>query len=199
MGSLILTMHTTADGFVATEDGQLWPSFGWPVEAQAQLNDVYRQASAVIYGRKVYEMVVPFWHKVDREGLPAGSPMGAVDEEFSHIMAPLPKYVVSRKFQPAEKETQVIRDNVVARIREITAAAKGSVLLLAGGELAGDLAAAGVLKEIFLMVGPILLGRGRPLLGLEKPIPTRLLRADPLPPSCTVMRYQVTSEFPPGR
>src|SRR5688572_17264910 len=172
MGSLILTMHTTADGLVATEDSKLWPSFGWPEEAQAMLNDVYRQASAVIYGRKIYEMVVPFWTKIHREGLPEGSPMGPVDEEFSHIMAPLPKYVVSRQLKPDDKNTQVIRDNVVERVREITTAAKGSVLLLAGGALAGELAAAGVLKEIFLMVGPIMLGRGRPLLAVEKPIPT---------------------------
>jgi dihydrofolate reductase len=199
MGTLMLTMHTTADGFVATEDGNLWPSFGWPEEAQAMLNDVYRQASAVIYGRKIYEMVVPFWTKIHRQGLPEGWPMGPVDEEFSHIMAPLPKYVVSSQFEPGDANTQVIRDNVVERVREITATAKGSVLLLAGGDLAGQLAAGGVLQEIFLMVGPIMLGRGRPLLAMDKPLPTRLLRAEPLPPKCTVMRYQITSEFPSER
>ena len=50
MGTLILTMHTSADGFVATDDGEMWPAFGWPPEAQAHLNDLYREAAAVITG-----------------------------------------------------------------------------------------------------------------------------------------------------
>lgn len=28
LGALILTIYTTADGFVATDDGSMWPSFG---------------------------------------------------------------------------------------------------------------------------------------------------------------------------
>jgi dihydrofolate reductase len=191
MGSLILTMHTTADGYVATEDGQMWPAFGWPPEAQAHLTDLYREAAAVIYGRRIHEMVVPFWNGIAEDGIPEDSPLGETDLEFARVMAPMPKYVISRNYDPADAETTTISTEDVAGIVD---AAGGPVLLLAGGTLAGELA--GVLDEIFLLVGPIVLGRGRPLLDVAEPIPTRLLTAYAIPPSCTVMRYAVTDELP---
>jgi dihydrofolate reductase len=196
MGSLILTMHTSADGFVATRDRELWPAFGWPPEAQAHLNDLYREAQAVIYGRHIYEMVVPFWTSIAQDGLPAGSPLGDADLEFARIMAPLPKYVVSHGFDPADDATTVIAAEDVGAI---AGAADGPVLLLAGGALAGELARARVLAELFLLVGPIVLGSGRPLLDIPEPIPTRLLTAWAIPPGCTVMRYAVADEFPAQR
>jgi dihydrofolate reductase len=199
MGSLILSMHTTADGFVATEDGGMWPAFGWPPEAQTILNELYRDASAVIFGRGVYEVVVPFWTAVARDGIPEGMPLVEVDLEFSHILAPIPKFVVSHGFEPAEPGVEAIRKDVVERVAEIVRAADAAVLLLAGGALAGELADAGLIDELFLIVGPIVLGRGRPLLDIADPLPTRLLSAEPLPPKCTVMRYAIESEFPSER
>ena len=56
-----------------------------------------------------------------------------------------------------------------------------------------------MLGELFLLVGPIVLGSGRPLLDVPEPIPTRLLTAFAIPPSCTVMRYAVADEFPAHR
>jgi riboflavin biosynthesis pyrimidine reductase len=47
--------------------------------------------------------------------------------------------------------------------------------MLAGGTLAGELR--DVIDEIFLLVGPIVLGSGRPLLDVPGPVPTRLLTA----------------------
>jgi dihydrofolate reductase len=196
MGALILTMHTSADGFVASRDGEMWPAFGWPTEAQAHLNDLYREAQAVVYGRRIYEMVVPFWTRIAEQGLPEGSPMGEVDLEFARIMAPLPKYVVSRGFEPADEDTAVIAAEDVGAI---AGAADGPVLMLAGGALAGELARSRVLDELFLLVGPIVLGHGRPLLDVPEPVPTRLLTAFAIPPSCTVMRYAIADEFPQQR
>ena len=195
MGSLILTMHTSLDGFVATVDGQMWPSFGWPPEAQAVVNDLYRDTSAVVYGRGIFEMVVPFWTAIARKGIPDDMPLGEVDLEFARLMEPLPKYVVSHGLEPAEK-AEVISSDVPERVAAIAREVDGHVLLLAGGALAGELAAARVLDELFLVVGPIALGRGRPLLDVASPLPTRLLSAHELAPSCTVMRYAMLDDFP---
>jgi riboflavin biosynthesis pyrimidine reductase len=69
--------------------------------------------------------------------------------------------------------------------------------MLAGGTPAGELR--DVIDEIFLLVGPIVLGSGRPLLDVPGPVPTRLLTAWAIPPSCTVMRYAVADDFPTQR
>jgi hypothetical protein len=54
-------------------------------------------------------------------------------------------------------------------------------------------------NELFLIVGPVVLGRGRPLLDLAQPIPTRLVSVEWFPPKVTPMRYAVASEFPTER
>jgi riboflavin biosynthesis pyrimidine reductase len=121
-------------------------------------------------------------------------PLGETDLEFASIMSPLPKYVVSHGYDPADATTEVIDSAEVAGIVE---AADGPVLMLAGGTLAGELR--DVIDEIFLLVGPIVLGSGRPLLDVPGPVPTRLLTAWAIPPSCTVMRYAVADDFPTQR
>jgi hypothetical protein len=93
-------------------------AFGWPPEAQAHLNDLYREAAAVIYGRRIYETVVPFWTGIAANGLPEDMPLGETDLEFASIMSPLPKYVVSRGYDPADVTTEVIDSAEVAGIVE---------------------------------------------------------------------------------
>ncbi len=61
MGHLILTMHVSADGYIARTDRSSWPGFGWPPAVQGRLNDVYREAGVVVCGRGIYEAVVPWW------------------------------------------------------------------------------------------------------------------------------------------
>ena len=140
MGTLILTMHTSADGFVATDDGEMWPAFGWPPEAQAHLNDLYREAAAVIYGRRIYETVVPFWTGIAANGLPEDMPLGETDLEFASIMSPLPKYVVSHGYDPADATTEVIDSAEVAGIVADTAATAEELATTAAGILGFALA-----------------------------------------------------------
>ena len=73
----------------------------------------------MIFGRGVYQTVVPFWTRVAMEGLPEGMPFAEPDLEFARIMAPLPKYVVSRSFEPSEPGVTVIRNEIVGRVRSI--------------------------------------------------------------------------------
>jgi dihydrofolate reductase len=184
-------MHTSADGFVATADGKLWPGFGWPDEVQRILNDLYRDAEAVVYGRGVYEVVVPFWTSVARDGSPDDVSVGDAGVAFADILEPIPKYVVSHDLEPAEAGVRAIRADVLERVGEIVHAASGPVPLLAGGRLAGDLADAGVIDELLLIVGSVALGRGRPLLEVARPLQLQLLSADAVTPDCTIIRYAV--------
>jgi dihydrofolate reductase len=114
-------------------------------------------------------------------------------------MVDLPKYVVSHDVTPSDPRTTAIHRNVIERLTAVKEAAVGHVLLLAGGGLAAELARAGILDQLFLLTGPIVLGRGRPLLDLDEPLPTRLLSAQALPPSCTILRYAVGLELPTSR
>jgi dihydrofolate reductase len=192
VSGLILTMHTSADGYVATEDGGIWPGFGWPRDAQNILNDLYRDVQALVFGRGVYEVMVPYWSAVARGELPEHAELHDIDLEFAQLFAAIPKLLVSRTNQPVEDGVEIVRDGVVDRVRALKEQADdGHVLLLAGGGLAGQVAAAGLLDELFLLVGTMVLGSGRPLLEVDEPLCTSLLSATPLPPTCTLIRYAV--------
>ena len=192
MGRLILTMHVSADGYIAAADKGLWPGFGWPPVVQHRLNDVYRGAGLVVYGRGIYKAVVPWWSAVARGEPPDGAEVGAEGEEFARMLADLPKVVVSSSLPDPGDGVQVIRENVVQQVAELVEAEARDVVLLAGGRLVGNLLRAGLLDEIVLIVGTVLVGAGRPLLdGLDAQTELELLEAQAYPPTTSWLRYRV--------
>lgn len=194
MGRLILTMHVSADGYIARPDKTLWPGFGWPPAVQDRLNSIYRDAGLVLYGRGVYDAVVPWWSAVAR-GEAAEADVGAEGEEFARLLARLPKAVVSRKIPEPGDRTKVIRVDAVREIIALLDAEPKDVVLLAGGRLTGELLAAGVLKDVVLIVGNVLIGGGLPLVdGLGSQRPLELMGAEAFPPTTTLLRYTVPSE-----
>jgi dihydrofolate reductase len=193
MGDLILTMHVSADGYIAQPDKGLWPGFGWPPVVQGRLNQVYEQAGLVLYGRGIYEAVVPFWSAVARGERPGGEEVGEEGEEFARLLASLPKAVVSTTMPAPDDGTRVIRDDVLRQITELVEAEPKKVILLAGGRLAGELLTAGLLKEIVLIVGTELLGDGRPLLeGLREQASLTLIEGEAFPPTTSWLRYRIS-------
>jgi dihydrofolate reductase len=193
MGRLILTMHVSADGYIAQPDKGLWPDFGWPPVVQGRLNEAYREAGLVIYGRGIYEAVVPWWSAVARGEAPSGVEVGEEGEEFAQLLVQLPKAVVSTTMPEAEDGTLVIRDVVMDQVTELVNAEAKNVIRLAGGRLTGELLRAGLLKEIVLIVGTVLLGAGRPLLeDVGAPVPLTLVEAEAFPPTTTWLRYRVS-------
>ena len=192
MGRLILTMHVSADGYIARADKGLWPGFGWPAAVQGRLNGVYRDAGLVVYGRGIYEAVVPWWSAVAMGRSPDGTDVGAEGEEFARMLAGLPKIVVSSSLGEPDAGVQVIRDHAVQQIAQMVEAEHRDVILLAGGRLAGDLLRAGLLTEIVLIVGTVLLGTGRPLLeGVDGQTELELIETEAYAPTTSWLRYRV--------
>jgi dihydrofolate reductase len=193
MGRLILTMHVSADGYIAQPDKGLWPGFGWPPVVQGRLNEVYREAGLVLYGRGIYEAVVPWWSAVARGETPLDVEVGEEGEDFARLLAPLPKAVVSNTMPEPDDSTRVIRDDVLAQVTELVEADAKDVILLAGGRLTGELLTAGLLSEIVLIVGTVLIGTGRPLLEhVAAQVPLELIEAEAFPPTTTWLRYEVS-------
>jgi dihydrofolate reductase len=193
MGRLILTMHVSADGYIAQPDKGLWPDFGWPPVVQGRLNDVYREAGSVLYGRGIYEAVVPWWSAVARGATPSDVDVGQEGEEFAQLLAALPKAVVSSTMPEPGDGTRVIRNEVMRQITELVQAEAKDVVLLAGGRLTGELLTTGLLKEIVLIVGTVLIGAGRPLVeGVDAQVSLELVEAEPFPPTTSWLRYRVS-------
>jgi dihydrofolate reductase len=193
LSSLIYTMHVSADGYMADRSGDMWPGFGWPPEAHAALTQLYRKAGAVVFGRGTYETVVPFWTNV-AEGRPNEFELELeqIHHEFAAVFRPIPKYVVSTTLTDPLPGVHVIREEPVARVAEILAGADGDVLLLAGPRLTADLAAGGLLNEMLFIIGPTVLGAGKPVIhDIGRQIDLRLLETSSYPQHTLINRYAV--------
>jgi dihydrofolate reductase len=193
MGRLVLTMHVSADGLISNPDGSLWPGFGWPDPVQARLNAIYETAESVIYGRGIYEAVVPWWSAVARgESVEGADAVGPEGHRFARMLEALPKAVVSTTLTGPADGTEVIRSDPVEHIRDLLIASTGDVVLLAGGRLAGELVEVGLLKDIVLITGTVFIGAGRPLLStVSRPVPTTLVEFEAYPPTTTWERYRL--------
>ena len=88
----------------------------------------------------------------------------------------LPTYVYSRTLPEGQRDGVTVVRDAAAHVRELKQAGDGKPLWLwGGGELFGELTAAGLVDGVDVAIIPILLGGGLPLLPVDGPrVPLRL-------------------------
>ena len=142
------------DGFHEGPDGELdWPNVDAEFHAFAarQLDE----ADAIGFGRATYEHMAAFW--------PTDQAM-ANDPHMTSRMNDKEKLVFSRTLTDAEwSGSTVVRGEAVEHVAELKAAPGGELLVIGSAHLTADLARAGLLDELRIMIFPIVLGRGRSL------------------------------------
>ncbi|MGH9393427.1 MAG: dihydrofolate reductase family protein [Terriglobales bacterium] len=146
-----------------------------------------READLLVYGRKTYELMVPYWPEVARAGSESPATL-----EFARAFDALDKLVFSRTLASgAAGSTRVVGTEPGAEIGRLKREA-GKSILLGGVALAAELAEQGLIDEYLFMVQPILVGAGRRLWdGAELPGPRRLQRVgcETLPSGAVALRY----------
>jgi dihydrofolate reductase len=155
MGKLIYSMNVSLDGYVAGADGGL----GWTTideEIHGWWNDRMREAAAVLWGRKVYELMVAYWP--DAASDPAATPAML---EFARVTNPKPKVVFSRTLTQIGWNGRLERGDVgeaLARLRETF----DGDLVIAGPTLAAQFVRPGLVDEYRPVVHPVVVGGGLP-------------------------------------
>jgi len=167
MGRVIYSMNVSLDGYVATRDGGL----DWGVideEIHSWWADRMREADAVVWGRRVYELMVAYWPTAESD--PAATPAML---EFARITNPMPKIVFSTTLTEVTWNGRLVQGDVgdvLARVREEFA----GDLLLGGPTLAAQLVRSGLVDEYRLVVHPVIVGGGLPFFpDLDRPIGLR--------------------------
>jgi dihydrofolate reductase len=158
MRKLILSLHTTLDGFVAGPNGEM----DW-IKLDAELFDLVGkftdEADAALYGRVTYQMMNSYWPT-------AGDQPDASKHDIQHSgwYNRVEKIVLSRTMEEAgANKTTVIRDNVAAEVQKIKSQPGKNVLIFGSPTAAHTLMAHGLIDEYWLFVNPILLGEGIPV------------------------------------
>lgn len=162
------------DGFIAGPAGEFagFVMEGPHVDAYLQ---AIASASAVVMGRKTYQV---------------GLDLGIVDP-YPHV----PTYVFSRSLtQSSHANVTLLRGEVAAELKSLLSRPGRAVVLVGGGDLAGQALTAGLLDELVVKVNPFVAGQGIPLFGPGTPWRAlSLISATAYDSGVTTLRYRVAT------
>jgi dihydrofolate reductase len=119
-----------------------------------QMEDV----DLIVYGRKTYELMVPYWPDVAKEK----SGTKAVNE-FAERLNAIDKVVFSRTLASADGNTRIIRDHLEAEILKLKQE-PGKKISIGGVSLRSQLMALGLIDEYYFVIHPGIAGNGKRLL-----------------------------------
>jgi dihydrofolate reductase len=152
MAKLIYSAITSLDGYVADENG----NFDWAApdeEVHAFVNDLERGVGTYLYGRQMYEVMV-VWETMDTADQPS------VARDYAMIWRAADKIVYSTTLDTVSSDrTKIERDFDPDAVREKKASATRAISV-GGPHLAAQAISAGLVDEIHLFVGPVVVGSG---------------------------------------
>jgi dihydrofolate reductase len=153
MRNLIYAINLTLDGCCDHT------KFNPDDELHEHYTDLVRGVDLFVYGRKTYQLMVPYWPDVAKD--PSST---KADKEFAQAFVSKKKVVFSRSLASAEDgNTRIVgtnlRDEIVRLKQE-----PGKPILAGGVDIPSQLIQLGLVDEYRFVVGPILAGEGRRLL-----------------------------------
>lgn len=161
MGALVYSMITSVDGYVADVHGE----FEWAQPSEEALNSVnadFAEVGTLLYGRRMYEMMA-VW-----ETDPEIANQSPRSREFANLWRERDKIVYSstlvsvdtgRTKVPGRFDPQVVRELKRETDLKIT---------VDGPTLAAEALKHGLVDEIHMLVCPVALGAGQPMLPQQR-------------------------------
>lgn len=155
MRNLVYAINLSVDG--CCDHAILGPE-GMTDEVAEYHIDIMRDVDLTIFGRKTYELMVPYWPDVAKD--PTAN---KADMEFAQKFTAMDKIVFSRSLAHAEANTRIIRadpGDELLRLKKET----GKKISVGGVDLAEQLMALGLVDEFYFVILPVIVGEGRRLL-----------------------------------
>jgi dihydrofolate reductase len=155
MGRLIVSMNLSVDGYIegpGREDGS-WVRID--EEAHTHINRLAAGADALLYGRKTYEVMIPYWPDAAED---ASKPPYEI--EFGRIWTSKPKVVFSTTLKEARWNTRVVEHGVAEQVARLKRETPNYLLSFGGADVASTLQQHGLIDEYQLFVHPSVFGSG---------------------------------------
>ena len=180
MRKLIYSINLSIDGCIDHT------KFGGSEEILEYFSALMRDVDLIVYGRKTYELMVPYWPDV------AKNPSSAKAElEFARTFTAIDKVVFSRSLDGAEGNTRIIRANLGDEISKLKQG-KGKRISLGGVSLPEQIIALGLVDEFYFVVHPVIVGEGRRLfegVSLQEKLNLKLIGSETLKSGCVALHY----------
>lgn len=158
MGRLIVSMNVSLDGFVEAQgqDDGTWLRID--EEVHRAFNELAAGAGAFLYGRKVYEVMIPYWPDTVED-----TTKPAYERDYGRLWVEKPKVVISSSLAAPGWNTRVVEANVLEEVAQLKRGTEGYVLCYGGSQLVTALQERDLVDEYALFVHPAALGAGVPL------------------------------------
>jgi dihydrofolate reductase len=181
MRNLIFAINTTLDGCV-DHTKQIADE-----ETHEYFTHLMRDADLQVFGRKTYQLMVPFWPDVAKN-----QSMSKASNEFARTFDSLNKIVFSRSLDSAEdRNTKIVRTNLRDEILKLKQE-QGKNILVGGVDIPSQLMQLGLVDEFRFVVGPTVAGEGRRLLegvSLPEKLQLKLVESKFFESGCVALRY----------
>jgi dihydrofolate reductase len=142
---VILGFGISIDGYIARRNGAI-DFLVMDKEGEAVMADFFAKIDTTVMGRKT----AAGWVKMRKSGEIPETPGMA-------------NYVISRRWKPGKREGfKVVSGSLTAFVRKLKRCPGKNIYLGGGGELARSFLQEDLVDELFIGVGPILLGDGIP-------------------------------------
>jgi len=153
MRNVIFAINITADG--CCDHTKLIGN----EEIYEYFTHLMRDVDLFVYGRKTYQLMVPFWPDVAKN-----QSMTKAANEFAQAFDSINKIVFSQSLDRAEgKNTRIVRTKLQDEMLKLKQG-QGKNILTGGISIPSQLIELGLVDEYHFVVHPIVVGEGRRLL-----------------------------------
>lgn len=156
-------------------------------ETHEYFTHLMRDVDLLVFGRKTYQLMVPFWPEVAKN-----QSMTKASNEFARTFDSINKIVFSRSLSSVEdRNTRIVRTNPDDEILKLKQE-EGKNILIGGVSIPSQLIELGLVDEYRFVVGPIVAGEGRRLLegvSLQERLQLKLVESKIFKSGCIALRY----------
>lgn len=162
--------------------------FGGGDDIQNYFRQLLEGVDLVIYGRKTYELMVPFWPEVSKS-----QSLNEAANAFANVFSNLHRVLVSTTIHSVRDEkTTIIHDNIREEILKLKQQS-GKPISTGGVELPARLIEWGLIDEFHMVIHPVFVGQGRRLfaeMNLPESQGLQLADSKTLSSGCVALRYE---------
>ena len=176
--------HVSLDGYFTDKNSDMsWAHANDDPEWNAFTEENAKGGGVLLFGRKTYEMMAGYW------------PTPAAIKQFPEIaegMNNQPKVVFSRTLDKASwKNTKLVKSDPAAEVRKMKKESGKDMVIMGSGTIVSQLAQAGLIDELQIVVNPIIVGEGRTLFeGVKNKVPLKETKTRTFKNGSVLMCYE---------